>query len=140
MINFNYTSDYQIVKENLYSNWLEIVVASEDKSLGEISYIFCDDTYLLKMNQEYLNHDNYTDIITFDYAEGDKISGDIFISTERVRENAVHYAVAFEDELRRVMAHGILHLSGYGDKTEEERDLMRKKEEEKMKLFHVEHD
>lgn len=138
MINFNYVSDFQLVKENLYSNWLKKIIESESKSLGDIGYVFCDDAYLLKMNQEYLNHDTFTDIITFDYTNGNIIAGDIFISIERVRENAIEFEEEFDEELRRVMSHGILHLSGYGDKKEDEVNVMRAKEEEKMKLFHVE--
>ncbi len=138
MINFNYLTDYQIVKENLYTKWLLEVIGSENRVLGDIAYVFCDDAYLLKVNQEYLNHDTYTDIITFDYTDGNTIAGDIFISIERVKENAREFKVDFYEELRRVMAHGILHLSGYGDKSDEEAMLMRVKEEEKMKLFHVE--
>lgn len=138
MINFNYLTDYQIDTESLYSKWLLDVVLSEKKVLGDIAYVFCDDSYLLKINQEYLNHDTYTDIITFDYTEGNVLAGDIFISVERVQENSVQFKVDFEEELRRVMSHGILHLSGYGDRSDEESKLMRNKEEEKMKLFHVE--
>ncbi len=138
MINFNYVSDFQLDKERLYTSWLLKVAESEGKTLGDIAYVFCDDAYLLKINQEYLNHDTYTDIITFDYTVGNRIAGDIFISIERIKENAIQFDVNFNDELRRVMSHGILHLSGFGDKREEEVKVMRAKEEEKMKLFHVE--
>ena len=138
MIEFNYVVENQLFNNELYANWLRKVVTSEAKLLGDIVYIFCDDVYLLKINQEYLQHDTFTDIITFDYSSGNTIAGDLFISTERVRENALQFDVAFEDELRRVMVHGILHLVGYGDKDQGEEKLMRSKEEEKMKLFHVE--
>ena len=138
MISFNYVSDYQLVNSEAYVDWLAKVVASEAKLLGDIAYIFCDDTYLLKVNQEFLHHDTFTDIITFDYSHGNTIAGDIFISTDRVDENATQYNVSFHEELLRVMAHGILHLVGYGDKEEGEVIVMRSKEEEKMKLFHVE--
>ena len=138
MINFSYISDFQLVKEEVHSSWLANVVVSESKVLGEITYIFCDDAYLLGINQEYLKHDTYTDIITFDYTNGNTIAGDIFISVDRVKENAGEFGVEFEEELRRVMSHGILHLSGYGDKEEDDSKVMRNKEEEKMKLFHVE--
>jgi rRNA maturation RNase YbeY len=104
-----------------------------------LDYIFCDDEYLLKINQDYLDHDTYTDIITFPYGDLNVIAGDIFISVERVKENAVNFRVDFELELKRVMAHGVLHLLGYGDKSEEEVLQMRLKEDEKIKLFHVEH-
>lgn len=138
MIDFNYLTDFQLVKEDFHSEWLLNVVDSEKKVLGDIAYVFCDDAYLLKINQEYLHHDTYTDIITFDYTDGNTLAGDIFISIERVRENAEEFKVEFAEELRRVMAHGILHLSGYGDKSDEEIMLMRTKEDEKIKLFHVE--
>ena len=137
-INFYSENDFNLEDEAHYVSWIENVIASEGKSLEEISYIFCDDEYLLKINMEYLDHDTYTDIITFDYSVGKILQGDIYISTERVRENSESFNVKFEDELRRVLIHGVLHLSGYKDKTEEEAALMRSKEEEKMKLFHVE--
>jgi len=138
MIIFNYVSDIQLVKERLYSDWLLKIVESESKTLGDMAYIFCDDAYLLKINQEYLNHNTFTDIITFDYTSGKTIAGDIFISIERVKENAIKFEVGFDNELRRVMSHGILHLVGYRDKEKGEVSVMRAKEEEKMKLFHVE--
>jgi rRNA maturation RNase YbeY len=138
MTDFNYISDFQLVDEKSYSNWIHKIAQTEQKILSDICYIFCDDEYLLNMNQEYLNHDTLTDIITFDYTKGNTISGDIFISVERVTENADNFEVGFEQELRRVMAHGILHLSGYGDKTEKDIVVMRHKEEEMMNLFHVE--
>ena len=114
------------------------VVGSEGKNLEEVSFIFCDDQYLLKLNQEYLDHDTYTDIISFDNSLGNALAGDIFISVDRVKENASDFGVEFEEELRRVLAHGILHFSGYKDKTEEQASLMRQKEDEKLKMFHVE--
>lgn len=137
MILFNYENDFIITNENDFFVWLEKIIKTEKKSLGEISYIFCDDDYLLEINIKHLNHDDYTDIITFNYNEEDVISGDIFISTERVEENAKTYDVSFEEELLRVMAHGVLHLIGYNDKTNEESIIMREKENEKIKLFHV---
>lgn len=138
MISFNYETGFELVNEAQHEEWLAEVIESEDKTEGEINYIFCDDAYLLEKNIEFLNHDTLTDIISFDYTMGNLISGDIFISVERVKENAGDFNVAFEDELRRVMVHGILHYCGYKDKTEEDEQLMRSKEEEKMKLFHVE--
>ena len=102
-------------------------------------FIFCDDEYLLKINQDYLHHDTFTDIITFPYEDFNGIAGDVFISVERVKENAAEFEVDFDLELKRVMAHGVLHLLGFGDKSEEEASLMRLKEDEKIKLFHVEH-
>lgn len=138
MISFNYETGFALQDEAKYEDWLSRVIESEDKTEGEINYIFCDDDYLLKMNEEFLDHDTLTDIISFDYTMGSLISGDIFISVERVKDNAADFKVAFEEELRRVMAHGILHYCGYKDKTEEDSQIMRAKEEEKMALFHVE--
>jgi probable rRNA maturation factor len=139
MISFNYETEFNLVQEELYVVWLSKVIDSESKREGEINYIFCDDEYLLEINQQYLNHDTLTDIISFDYSIGNELHGDIFISVERVRENAIDFAVTFEEELRRVLVHGILHYCGYKDKTEEDEQLMRVKEEEKMQLFHVKH-
>ena len=138
MISFNYESDFSLEQEEVYASWLETIVESENKILGEISYIFCDDEYLHSINMQYLNHDTLTDIISFDYTEGDIISGDIFVSIERVEDNAKDFNVPFDEELKRVLAHGVLHYCGYKDKSDEEALLMRTKEEEKIKLFHVE--
>ncbi|RKR14805.1 rRNA maturation RNase YbeY [Maribacter vaceletii] len=138
MINFNYETNFSPIDATVYSNWIISILESENFILGNLEYIFCDDAYLLKINQEYLNHDTFTDIITFDYSEGKTIGGDIFISIERVKENASNFNVNFTNELQRIMAHGILHLLGFKDKTKEESLVMRKKEEEKIKMFHVE--
>jgi rRNA maturation RNase YbeY len=138
MISFNYESDFILEQEPVYASWIETIILSESKSLGEISYVFCDDDYLHAINLQYLNHDTLTDIISFDYTEGDIISGDIFISIERVKDNAIDFKVSFEEELKRVLAHGVLHYCGYKDKTDIDAALMRSKEEEKIKLFHVE--
>lgn len=138
MIDFNYESDFKLDSETDYSSWISLVIASEKKKEGDINYVFCDDNYLHKINLEYLNHDTLTDIISFDYTLGNELSGDIFISIERVRENAVEFNVSFLEELKRVMAHGILHYCGYKDKGESEEKLMRSKENEKILLFHVE--
>ena len=135
MINFNYETDFELQDEDRFSAWISSIISSEGKKEGEINYIFCDDEYLIRINNEFLSHDDYTDIISFDYSLGNELHGDIFISVERVRENAVDYNVVFEDELKRVMAHGILHYCGYKDKTEEDQAVMTSKEEEKMKLF-----
>ena len=139
MIYYNYETDFSIDNEVLFSNWLELVILSEAKQLGEISYIFCDNEYLNKVNIEFLNHDTYTDIITFDYSLGNEVIADIYISVDMVKENAREYSESFETELLRVMSHGILHCCGYKDKSEKESLLMRSKEDEKIKLFHVEH-
>ncbi|RTE54846.1 rRNA maturation RNase YbeY [Arenibacter aquaticus] len=139
MIDFHFECDFELKEFNYYADWIGRIIVSEGDVLGKLDYIFCDDEYLLGINRQYLNHDTYTDIITFPYEEVGGISGDIFISIDRVRENAKEYRVDFETELKRVMAHGVLHLLGYGDKSEEEAVLMRSKENEKIKLFHVEH-
>lgn len=138
MITFNYETDFELQNEGSYEKWLAEVIESEDKTEGEINYIFCDDEYLHKINLEYLNHDTLTDIISFDYTIGNLLSGDIYISVERVKENALEFNVSFDEELLRVMAHGVLHYSGYKDKSEEDEILMRQKEDEKIKMFHVE--
>ncbi|CAA7386346.1 rRNA maturation RNase YbeY [Chryseobacterium fistulae] len=128
MIHFFYENLPQSVNTD-YKKWLEDIILSEEKKLGEINYIFCDDEYLLKINQDYLQHDYYTDIITFDYVKGKTISGEIFVSLQRISDNASTLSKEYEEELRRVLAHGILHLSGYKDKTEEEEQVMRSKED-----------
>ena len=138
-IEFSYLCDYEIINENTYKNWLLNIVEIENKQLGELNFVFCTDQYLIDINKKYLNHDTYTDIITFDYCDGDIVNGDVFISVERVEENAVIFEVNFNNELHRVMSHGVLHLCGYGDKSSDEINVMRQKEEEMIKLFHVEH-
>nr|WP_227740437.1 rRNA maturation RNase YbeY [Salegentibacter sp. BLCTC] len=138
IINFYSENDFELQEESKIDSWIRNVISSEEKDLGEINYIFCDDDYLHKINLKFLNHDTYTDIISFDNTEGNELNGDIFISTDRVVENAKEYNVEFNQEIKRVMAHGILHLCGYRDKTESEAALMRQKEDEKIALFHVE--
>jgi len=138
MISFNYETEFELTNESAVESWIGRVIASEQKSEGELSYIFCDDVYLLGLNQQYLQHDTLTDIISFDYSLGNELSGDIFISVERVRENAEDYNQSFENELLRVIIHGVLHYCGYKDKTETDEQLMRQKENEKIAMFHVE--
>jgi len=138
MISFNYETAFELENETHFSEWLSKVINSENKIEGEINYIFCDDEYLHKINMEYLQHDTLTDIISFDYSVGNELNGDIFISVERVADNAKDYEVSFDEELKRVLAHGVLHYCGYKDKTEEDAALMRIKENEKIILFHVE--
>lgn len=128
MIHFFYENLTESV-DTKYQSWLEKIILSEAKKLGEINYIFCDDEYLLKVNQDYLQHDYYTDIITFDYVKGKTISGEIFVSLQRISDNASNLSKDYEEELKRVLAHGILHLCGYKDKTEEEQKQMRTKED-----------
>lgn len=110
------------------NEWLKVVAKKEFRRLGDISIIFCSDNYILDINQKYLQHNYFTDIITFDYCEKDVLSGDLFISVDSVRENADFFGVAFENELNRVIVHGILHLIGFDDNTEEEKQIMRNKE------------
>lgn len=138
MIDFHFETDFKLSDTNKYAEWIASICISEDHKVGELNFIFCDDSFLLGINKKYLQHDSYTDIITFDYSIGKKISGDIYISTERLEENAETYGVSFCNELLRVMAHGVLHLAGYKDKKEEHIKVMRSKEEEKIKMFHVE--
>ena len=125
-----YTEDtkFAFKEKRLTSRWLKLVAESEIRRLGDISIIFCSDNYILDVNMKYLQHDYFTDIITFDYCEGDRLSGDLFISVDSVRENAAFYGTEFENELNRVIVHGVLHLIGYDDHTEEEIAEMRRKE------------
>lgn len=115
--------------------WIVAVVSATHKKVGDIGYLFCEDRYLLEVNKQYLNHDTLTDIITFDYVEGDTIAGDILISVERVEENAVAFGVTFRRELLRVIIHGVLHLLGQGDKTPAEAAQMRSKEDEALQMW-----
>lgn len=121
--------------------WFTHVCKVEEKALGEVNVIFCSDEYLLEMNRDHLQHDYYTDIITFDYSEEDTVSGDLFISVDRVADNANELDIPFLDELNRVCVHGLLHLCGYKDKSEKDEQLMRSKEDEMLalRMFHVEH-
>lgn len=128
MISLNYEIKFKLQKSSDLKNWIKATIQSETKILGNISYIFCDNNYILEINKKYLNHDYFTDIITFDYSENNVISGDIFISIETVKQNANHYKTTFEEELHRVIIHGILHLCGYKDKTPTDKKIMRKKE------------
>jgi probable rRNA maturation factor len=115
--------------------WIASVISKEKKQEGKIAYIFCSDKELLKINKEFLNHSTLTDIITFDYSEGKLISGEIYISVERVMENSIKFKTEFKSELQRVMIHGVLHLCGYGDKSSSEKKLMREKENKALLLF-----
>lgn len=135
MILFHKETNFEIKQKTKYKSWIKTIIQYFEKRVGEINFIFCNDEYLLEINQKYLQHDTYTDIITFDYSEKDMISGDIFISIERVKENAEHYSKGFEEELHRVLAHGILHLCGFKDKTEKQSKQMRVMEQWAMDLF-----
>lgn len=138
MISFNYETDFELDNETAYADWLSSVIISENKKEGDINYIFCDDDYLHKINLEYLQHDTLTDIISFDYSVGNELHGDIFVSIERVKDNAQDFDVSFAEELKRVLVHGVLHYCGYKDKSEADEQLMRSKENEKIAMFHVE--
>jgi len=133
-----YTEDlvFHIKNVENVKNWIKQIIANEQKELVQLSYVLCSDAYLLKINQEYLDHDTYTDIITFPLASDPQIESDIFISIDRVKENATSFEVTFERELLRVVIHGVLHLCGYGDKSNEEAQLMRQKENEAIDLFY----
>jgi len=131
---FNEDIDFKFKGKALNNQWLRMVAGSEVRRVGDISIIFCSDNYILDVNMRYLQHDYFTDIITFDYCEGDRLSGDLFISIDSVRENALYYGAEFGDELNRVMVHGLLHLIGYDDHTEEEKKVMRAKEDYYLSL------
>lgn len=135
MIQFNYETDYKLENEKAVEAWISNCIQSYDFTEGEINYILCDDDYLLKLNVEFLEHDTLTDIISFDYTLGKLISGDIFISVERVRENALNFNQSFENELSRVMIHGILHYCGFKDKSDAEKATMRAEEDKCLKLI-----
>ncbi len=132
--------DFDLPEPQKVKKWLAEVIRRRGKSVGNINYLFCDDEYLLGVNRQYLDHDTYTDIITFDYVAGGLISGDILISIDRVGENATKFGVPFEHELHRVVVHGVLHLLGQGDKSDDEAREMRRQEEEALALFHEEQD
>jgi len=137
VITFNYETDFSLENEEKISSWISNIIDLEESELGEINYIFCDDDYLLKINLQFLEHDTYTDIISFDYSLGGVISGDVYISTQRVGENAQKYNVTFEDELHRVIIHGVLHYLGFKDKSEEEKNLMRNKENTALLILSI---
>ena len=125
---------FQFKKKTINNKWLRLVAESEIRRIGQINIIFCSDNYILDVNQQYLQHDYFTDIITFDYCEGDRLSGDLFISVDTVKENSVEYGTEFEDELNRVIVHGLLHLIGYDDHSDEDIAMMRKKEDYYLSL------
>lgn len=126
---------FSLKQKNKLREWLWTIAYLEKRGIGSINYIFCDDDYLLNINKEFLKHKTLTDIITFDNSEGINLSGEIYISIDRVKENAANYAPSFNDELRRVMVHGVLHLCGYKDKSKRESSLMRKKENQALRYW-----
>ena len=125
MISFNYETEFSLNNETHFSSWISKTISEEDCKEGEINYIFCSDDYLLKLNLDFLKHDTLTDIISFDYSVGKELHGDIYISVERVKENAKDFNETFTDEIARVIIHGVLHFCGYKDKTNDEEKLMR---------------
>jgi rRNA maturation RNase YbeY len=134
---FSKELSFTLENQNRTEKWIQQCINSEDKLTGEITYIFCKDNYLHEVNLEHLHHDTFTDIITFNYCSNNLISGDIFISIDRIKENAILYNTTFQNELHRVMIHGILHLIGFDDKSEEDKILMRSKEDFYLSLLPV---
>lgn len=135
MIAFHYETDFSLSEEAHYRQWIINCLKAYAHKAGEVNYIFCDDAYLLPLNKTYLKHDTLTDVISFDYTEGREVSGDVYISLERVRENAWSLCLPFEEELRRVMIHGILHYLGFKDKSDKEKTLMRMEEDKCLRRF-----
>lgn len=133
-VNYEETPDLSLDISKMEA-WFQDVVSREIKTLGVICLIFCSDDYLLEINQQHLNHDYFTDIVTFDYTVDDEVAGDLFISVDRIRDNADDFGVSFEEELHRVCIHGVLHLCGYKDKSEEDELMMRQKENEALSLL-----
>lgn len=132
---FNEDVDLPKLNKRKSTNWIKETILCEEKRVGDISFIFCSDNYLLEVNKTYLDHDYFTDIITFDYVEGNVINGDIFISVDRVLDNSVEFKTTFENELNRILIHGILHLLGYKDKNKKDKLLMTEKEDYYIKLL-----
>lgn len=135
MITFNYETSFELKDENDVQNWIKKVVSDKGFEVGEINYIFCDDAYLHKLNVEFLQHDTLTDIISFDNSLGRLINGDIFISVERVEDNAKDFKIYFDEELHRVLIHGVLHYMGFKDKSDDEKQEMRNLENNALSLL-----
>jgi probable rRNA maturation factor len=135
MTTFNYETDFELPDEVALETWVELIILNKGFESGEINFIFCDDEYLHRLNVEFLQHDTLTDVISFDNSLGKLISGDIFISVERVKDNSLDYNVAFEEELHRVMIHGILHFLGFKDKNPEDEKVMRNEENNALLLL-----
>jgi rRNA maturation RNase YbeY len=136
MIKYHFITPFELKNPNHYKSWLKQLAANKKFFIGDINYIFCDDDYLLTINQNFLKHNTFTDIITFDNRVGEMLNGEIYISVNRITENAQFYKTSSSKELLRIMAHGILHLCGYKDKSKEEEEVMRKEEEEAITLFY----
>lgn len=137
MITFNSETHFSLENEAKIASWVQHIIVSEGYTVGEVGYIFCNDSYLNNINKEFLNHDTLTDIISFDYCLGKQVNGEIYISIERVTDNAKLYQVSFENELSRVIIHGVLHFLGYSDKTPEEKKGMRLKENTCLKELNL---
>lgn len=135
MIELFYETDFEISDDQQWINWIVESMKNEGKTIEELNYIFCDDEYLLEINKQYLDHDYYTDVIGFDNSVEDELMGDIFISIERIKDNAAQNNVSFENELARIMIHGILHFAGYLDKDPKEKELMTSKEDQYLATF-----
>ena len=134
-ISFYSVGTFSLKTEAAVKACIKAITAEESREVGDITFVFCDDNYLLKINKEFLDHDTYTDIITFDYSVGNEIISEIYVSTDRVQENAKKYKQTFENEIHRVMIHGVLHLCGYNDKLAEEKQIMRDKENHYLSLL-----
>ena len=139
MIDFVYNTDFKLANKEIFSRWLISVANEEGFLIDTLVFLFVDDKEILEMNKKFLKHDYYTDVITFGDIKDKKISGDIAISIERVLDNSKTYAVEFEDELKRVMAHGLLHIMGYDDRKSNDKSVMSEKENKAIKMFHVKH-
>ena len=137
MIDFVYNTDFRLANKEIFTRWLISVANDEGYLIDTLVFLFVDDKEILEMNKKFLKHDYYTDVITFGDLEDKKISGDIAISIERVLDNSKTYGVEFEDELKRVMVHGLLHIMGYNDKASSDKLVMTKKEKKAIKMFHV---
>lgn len=137
MITYNFETLFNLNDTSIISDWIHKVISNEGFETGEINFIFCDDDYLLKLNVAFLDHDTLTDIISFDYTMGNLISGDVYISVPRVMENSSIFNTSFQNELHRVIIHGILHYCGYKDKSEDEKLIMRNKEDEYLNVLIV---
>ena len=137
MIDFVYNTDFRLANKEIFSRWLISVANDEGYLIDTLVFLFVDDNEILEMNKKFLKHNYYTDVITFGELEDKKISGDIAISIERVLDNSKTYGVEFEDELKRVMVHGLLHIMGYNDKASNDKSLMSQKEKKAIKMFHV---
>ena len=137
MIEFSSQNDFVLEQSERVESWLKAAALKASYGIDSLGYVFCSDDFLLEINQQFLDHDTLTDIVTFDYTEGTILNGEIYISTDRVADNAKDFNVDFDTELRRVIIHGLLHMCGYGDKTEDEKTRMRSKEDEYLALWDV---